>query len=172
MGSPAPLRVQFSIRAQADLRRRRHSCRFGRAGEQRRMALAQFRRFERVLSAPPLVAFQPIVRTVRFCADGAMTGSITKWLRASLLKDSRLNVRMVACSHSFLTKSHGSRSSSSRTARSRPPPFLAGRASAANRKATANLAGVRNRSAVGGCRALFMPTARTLILVTTTEREE
>jgi hypothetical protein len=50
--------------------------------------------------------------------------------------------------------------------------FLAGRATVGNRKATANLSGIGDRSAVGRFHTLFMPIARTLILVTTTEREE
>jgi len=49
---------------------------------------------------------------------------------------------------------------------------LAGRASVRNRKATANLSGIGDRSAVGRFDALFMPIARTLILATTIEREE
>jgi hypothetical protein len=155
------------------LRRYRHSYRpsdktrsIGRADKQRRMALTQFRRFERVLCPPPHVAFQPIVRTVGFCADGATNGSITNWLRASLLKDSRLSARMVAFPFFFdqiswievMIFSNGTKPIG-------PPPFLACRASVGNRKATANLSGVRNRSAVGRCRALFMPIARTLIVV-------
>jgi hypothetical protein len=66
--------------------------------------------------------------------------------------------------------------SSSRTGetdcRDNPPPFLADRASAGNRKVTANLKGVGDRVAVGRFHALFMPIERTLILATTIEREE
>jgi hypothetical protein len=53
-----------------------------------------------------------------------------------------------------------------------PPPFLAGRASVGQRKATANLREVGDRLAVGHFHAPFMPMARMLILVTTIEREE
>jgi hypothetical protein len=104
-----------------------------------------------------------------FCAGEATTRAIANWQYASLLKDSQLNARLVARSHTFCDPFYGS---DVMIVSNGQPPFLADRASVGNRKATANLRGIGDRLAVGRFHALFMPIARTLILVTTIEREE